>query len=207
MTKKVNLFIVAIISVLMLGSCGSGSSNLEDKQLSGFMLGGIYFLNGYGGTDNVADMMKTSGYTSNEQLVSGYKEIFEFPFQKEQASGIKSMFRQMWDISNKEDLLATVEDLKTREHAFKAWDYARIINNACMGYACSFLTKDEVIKITQDILPLAKEKFKTWEAYYLDFNKGRIDWDSEDPQGESFEKLASTITKYDNSIYKILPLN
>lgn len=205
MLKKVRLLILVVISTVTLNSCGS--DQLEDQQLSGFMLGGIYFLNGYGGTDSVADMMEGAGYTSDEQLISGYKEIFEFAFQKEQGSDIKMMLKQMWEITNKKELLESIEDLKTREHPYKAWDYARIVNNASMGYAASFLTKDEVIKITQEVLPLAKAKFSNWEEYYVDYNKGRIDWNAEDPEGESFEKLSNTITKYDNSIYKILPLN
>ena len=171
------------------------------------MLGGIYFLNGYGGTDNVVKMMKDADYTSDEQLVSGYKEIFQFAFEKSQGRDIKRMFKSMWDISNKKELLESINDLKTREHKYKAWDYARIINNASMGYAASWLSKDEVKQIVQEILPLAQERFENWETYYVDFNKGRIDWNANDDQAESFEKIAKNITTYENSIYKILPLH
>ncbi|WP_208022767.1 DUF1266 domain-containing protein [Flavobacterium jejuense] len=202
------IVLVVLLPFLILQSCGSSSSEkIEDEQLSSFMLGGIYFFNGYGGTNAVADMMIDAGYTTDKELVGGYKEILEFPFETSQASGIKSVFKSMWNISNKEQLLESINDLKTREHTYKAWDYARIVNNANMGYACGFLTKEEVKKITLEILPLARKKFKNWDDYFTDFNKGRIDWNSEDKDSETYEKIANTITKYDHSIYKILPLN
>ena len=206
--NKMKIVLIALLSLFILQSCGSSSSEkIEDEQLSSFMLGGVYFFNGYGGTDAVADMMIGAGYTTNEELVGGYKEILEFPFETSQASGIKSMFKSMWNISNKEQLIESINDLKTREHTYKAWDYARIVNNGNMGYACGFLTKEEVIKISQEILPLAREKFNNWDDYFTDFNKGRIDWNPKDEESESFEEIVNTITKYDRSIYKILPLN
>ncbi|WP_299623796.1 DUF1266 domain-containing protein [uncultured Tenacibaculum sp.] len=205
--KSVKNIIVLVFSVVTLTSCGGKKEQIQDKELSSFMLGGIYFLNGYGGTDNVVKMMKDADYTSDEQLVSGYKEIFQFAFEKSQGRDIKRMFKSMWDISNKKELLESINDLKTREHKYKAWDYARIINNASMGYAASWLSKDEVKQIVQEILPLAQERFENWETYYVDFNKGRIDWNANDDQAESFEKIAKNITTYENSIYKILPLH
>lgn len=206
--KKMKIVLITLLSIIMLQSCNSKTeTKIEDEQLSSFMLGGIYFLNGYGGSDDVAKMMTDAGYTTDEELVGGYKEILEFPFETSQASEIKSMLKSMWDISNKEDLLKSIEKLKTREHAYKAWDYARIVNNANMGFASGFLTKEEVIKICADVLPLARNKFKTWDDYFTDFNKGRIDWNKEDAESEGFEKLSKTITTYDRSIYKILPLN
>lgn len=205
--KAIATYTAICFFAVTIASCSSEKKQVEDKELSSFMLGGIYFLNGYGGTDAVATMMTEANYTSDKQLVEGYKEIFQFAFEKSQGRGIKSMFKSMWDISNKKELLESVNDLKTRDHNYKAWDYARIINNASMGYAANWLTKEEVKQIASEILPLAQEKFKTWEEYYTDFNKGRINWNSNDDQAASFEKIAKTITTYENSIYKILPLN
>ncbi|SNR14209.1 DUF1266 domain-containing protein [Tenacibaculum jejuense] len=207
--KILRVITLICISSLMLGiqSCGEKKEHLEDKELSSFMLGGIYFLNGYGGVEAVTKMMNDAGYTTDKQLIEGYKEIFQFAFEKSQGSGIKRMFKSMWDVSNKKELLASINDLKTRDYKYKSWDYARIINNASMGYAASWLTKEEVKNIVQEILPLAQEKYKDWKTYYEDFNKGRIEWNTEDPQAESFEKISSTITTYTNSIYQILPLH
>jgi len=203
---KIIALLFISVSILTIQSCGSKKERLEDKELSSFMLGGIYFLNGYGGVEAVSKMMRDAGYTTNEQLIDGYKEIFQYAFEKSQGSGIKRMFKSMWSINNKEELLASINDLKTREHRYKAWDYARIINNASMGYAADWLTKEEVKKIVEEILPLAQDKYEDWKTYYQDFNKGRIDWNTEDPEAISFEKIANTITTYDNSIYQILPL-
>lgn len=195
-----------ILVIILISSCnGDSGKEIKDKELSSFMLGGIYFINGYGGIDNVTDMM--SDRSSNKALVSGYKEVFEFAFDESQGAEVKSMFRSMWDISNKQDLLTSLEDLKTREYKYKAWDYARIINNASLGYAASYLTKDEVKAIIIKVLPLAQAKYKNWKEYFEDFDKGREDWYSEDPESEAFHKISKEITIYTNSIYKVLPLN
>lgn len=204
---KTCLIVLGVILTISLNqSCGSTPETLKDDQLSSFMLGGIYFFNGYGGIEPVKDMMSSANYVTDSELINGYKEILEFPFDQSQQSGIKRMFESMWDIKDKASLLASIEDLKTREHKYKAWDYARIVNNACMGYAAAYLTKEEVLEIAAETLPLAQQKYDTWDAYFTDFNLGRIDWNPNDEQGESFEFLAKNITKDEKSIYKILPL-
>lgn len=205
--KKTTQILMIILSLFLLQNCGSSSEKIEDEQLSSFMLGGIYFFNGYGGVESVEKMMSGAGYSSNEELVQGYKEILEFPFQSSQADGIKSMFRNMWDVTDKTSLLETLEDLKTRNANHKSWDYARIVNNSCMGYAAGWLTKEEVISINKEILPLAREKYNNWNDYFKDFDKGRVAWDANDPQAASFEVLAKNIAKGEKSIYTILPLN
>lgn len=204
--KKVYLILIAIITITTTQSCGAPEAP-KDEKLSSFMLGGIYFINGYGGIEDVNEMMSSANYTTNDELISGYKEIFEFPFEPSQSSDIKPVLRSMWEITDKASLLSSIEELKTREYKYKAWDYARIVNNACMGYASGFITSEEGIKLAAEILPLAREKYTNWQEYYTDFNKGRVEWNADDPQKESFEFLAKNITTYENSIYSILPLN
>lgn len=205
--KRTTPIFMALGLLFSLQSCGSSSEQFKDEELSSFMLGGIYFFNGYGGTKNVTNMISSAGYTSKKQLIKGYKEILEFPFKKAQASGVKSMFENMWDIADKASLLKTLEKLKTQKADHKSWDYARIINNSCMGYAVGWLTKKEVININKEILPLARKEYKTWDDYFADFEKGRIAWDANDPQAASYSALAKNITKGEKSIYAILPLN
>lgn len=204
-TTTQTLAIILLISLTQ--SCGSSNEQIVDEQLSSFMLGGIYFFNGYGGVDEVKNMMSDAGYTSNQELVSGYKEILEFPFDSSQKSGIKSMFKSMWDVTDKASLMSTIEDLKTKDYKYKSWDYARIINNACMGYAADYLSKEEVIAIAAETLPLARGKYENWDAYFTDFNLGRVEWNAEDPDGEAYESLSKNITKGEKSIYTILPLH
>ncbi|MBI9062266.1 MAG: DUF1266 domain-containing protein [Marinilabiliaceae bacterium] len=204
--KTVQIFIT-LVMLSFLQSCNSSPEQIKDDQLSSFMLGGIYFINGYGGIDEVNNMMESAGYTSNEEFVGGYKQILEFPFDPSQKSDVQYMLENMWDITDKASLIETIQDLKTRDYQYKSWDYARIVNNACLGYAAEYLSKDEAIKIAKEILPLAKEKYKTWEAYFTDFNLGRINWNPEDEEKELFESLAKNITKGERSIYQILPLN
>lgn len=203
--KTRSLLTIFCFTLLITQSCSKGS--VKDEQLSSFMLGGIYFIHGYGGNNAVLSMMDEAGYTSKTDLVSGYKEIFEFPFRPEEASGSKRVLKSAWDINNKETLLASVEDLKTKESAYKAWDYARIVNNLCIGYSAGYVTKEEVYPILTETLALARAKYKTWEAYYADFNLGRKGWDAEAEDGAIFETLSKTIIKGEQSIFNIIPLN
>lgn len=206
--KKLNIvkkIIPIILITLYLSSCGN-SKPVKDETLTSFMLGGIYFINGYGGIESTNGMMIDAGYTSDADLISGYKQIFEFPFERTEKSGSKRVLKEWWDITDKTSLLEEIENLKTREYAHKAWDYARIVNNACIAYSAEYLSKDEVKKITNETLVLARKDFENWNDYYTNFDLGRKDWNPEDEQGESFESIAKNITSYPNSIYTILPL-
>ncbi len=203
--KKTYYIFIAFIAIASNQSCGT--SEIKDEQLSSFMLGGIYFIHGYGGIDATKKMISDSNLTTNEEIIDGYKQIFEFPFESSQAVGIKQILSDMWDIENKATLLEQTEILKTREHKYKSWDYARLVNNLVMGYAAGYVTKEEVMAIIIDILPLAREKYATWDDYFKDFNLGREDWSSDDPDKTSFENISKNITQGDDSIYSIITLN
>ena len=208
LTKLALAFVISAFIV----SCGGGKkeetadAKPQDNELKSFMLGGIYFIKGYGGMDTVASMLSSAGMSTDSELIDGYKEIMEFPFKPEQASDIKPVLSQMWDINNKEELTKTLEELKTKEDKYKAWDYARGVNNACMGYAAGFLTEDEVTEYVTSLLPLAQEKYNNWEDYYKDFDLGRKNWNADDPESAAFEAEAKNILSNPKSIYKILPL-
>ncbi len=203
-----NLIIIVLMMALIpfLNSCESKES--QDDQLTGFMLGGIYFIDGYGGMDRVAEILITEeGRSTDKELIEGYKVLLEYPFEISQKTENKSYLREFWDISNKNSLLDQMEVLKNREQEYKAWDYARIVNLAASGYAAEYLTKDEVQKAIAEILPLAREKYDTWEAYYAGYNDGLKDWDAQSQQVISFGKLSKDILSHSKSIYKLLPLH
>jgi len=198
--------ILAIVLIPFLNSCGS--KEIKDDQLSGFMLGGIYFIDGYGGMDRVAEILITEeGRSTDKELVEGYKELLEFPFETNQATDTQSYLREFWGINNKASLLKQMEVLKKREHNYKAWDYARSVNIACNGYSAGYFTKEEVLVVLKELLPLVREKYETWEAYYIDYNAGLKDWDAESQQVISFGKLSKDILNHEKSIYNILPLH
>ncbi|RZK48621.1 MAG: DUF1266 domain-containing protein [Pedobacter sp.] len=214
--KKSILFSLAIAVGFCFASCGGDTKNgnstsgdsLKDDKLSSFMLGGVYFIEGYGGQTAVNGMITA---TDKKEIVESYKQLLELPFKPEDGtSGPQSTLKSMWGISGKEDLVKTLGELKTgdvKKSTHKAWDYARLVNNACMGYAAGYLTAEETEKFVAEVLPLAKQNFKTWQAYYDDFNAGRKEWGG-DPSGDAeFAKATTEILKGDKSIYQILPLN
>ncbi len=203
---KLVVIILSIVLIPFLNSCDS--SEIEDDQLSGFMLGGIYFIDGYGGMDRVTEILITEeGRSSNKDLVEGYKVLLEFPFEPNQATDTQSYLREFWEIKNKTDLLKQMEILKNSEYKYKAWDYARSVNIACNGYSAGYLTKEEVFVFLKELLPLVREKYDTWEAYYTGYNDGLKDWDAQSQQVISFGKATKEILGHEKSIYKLLPLH
>lgn len=217
---KLSSVSIMLIFSMLLSSCGGDSANNnsgedkeaatvkapQDEQLSAFMLGGMYFYNGFGGIDAVEAMMSQAGYTSDAELIDGYKQVFEFPFTSEQKDGVLALLANMWDIHNADELKASLQDLKTRENAHKAWDYARIVNNSAMAYAAGFMSKAEVLATIEPLLPLVRAQYQDWNAYFADFDLGRKDWNANDPDGAAFEQICKDVCKNPKSIYNVLPL-
>jgi hypothetical protein len=211
---KKTIFTITTAITLFLMSCGGGKTETKESsaanskeaiELKGFMLGGMYFFNGFGGVGAVESSIANSD--SPEDMIKGYSETFIFAFQKEQGSDIKSMFSSMWDINNKADLEKTIKDLMTRKNNFKAWDYARIVNNASMGYAADYLSKEEVKKYVAETLVLAQKDFKDWDSYIKNFNEGRLDWNKNDPEKASYDKVCAEMAKNPKGLYQYLKLN
>jgi hypothetical protein len=219
MMNKTILVAAASAAVMTFTACGGGgktgtdststvtsTSTIKDDKLSSFMLGGIYFINGYGGQAEVSKMITS---TDKAEIIDSYKEILEFPFKPEDGAGAKSMLKEAWDISDKASLTKTLEELTKGDakNPHRAWDYARIVNNACMGYAAGYLTKGEAEKFVAAVLPLARKDFKTWDDYFADWLAGRKVWGGDESHTKEFEDLSKTITKGEHNIYQILPLN
>lgn len=221
--KKIVLFAAPIAAALAFTACGSegkktaGDStatqsaapvpaSVKDEKLSGFMLGGIYFINGYGGVDAVNKMINS---TDKAEIVSSYKQILEFPFKPDDAAGAQGMLKEAWNIHDKESLVKTLDELTQGDpkNTHRAWDYARLVNNACMGYAAGYITQGEAEKYIAATLPLARKDFKTWDDYFADWLEGRKAWGGDQENNKAYEDLAKTITKGENSIYQIQPLN
>ncbi|TWF35373.1 uncharacterized protein DUF1266 [Chitinophaga polysaccharea] len=221
--KKTVLFAATIAAALAFTACGSEgkktgsdsttaqsaapvSASVKDEKLSGFMLGGIYFINGYGGVDAVNKMINS---TDKAEIVDSYKQILEFPFKPDDATGAQGMLRNAWNISDKESLVKTLDELTKGDpkNTHRAWDYARLVNNACMGYAAGYITQGEAEKYIAATLPLARKDFKTWDDYFADWLEGRKAWGGDQENNKTYEDLAKTITKGENSIYQIQPLN
>lgn len=201
----IGLIAVVISIMFLLNSCNT--TETKDDQLSSFMLGGIYFIDGYGGMERFVEIMAKENRTTKKELVAGYKQYLEFPFETSQKTEILPYLKNFWDITDKASLLKQIEVLKTRELKHKAWDYGRLINLVANGYATEFLTKEEVLKITKEILSLARGKYSTWSDYYKSYNAGLKDWDETGEQTKSFGKLTKNILSNEKSIYNILPLH
>lgn len=265
--KKISISI-AIISLLF--ACNNSSTNkndetnelrIKDDKLTGFLLSGIYFFNGYGGAPAVYDMIKSSSnhepHTKefSEELDKNYSELMIYPFGAEEGESSKETLEEFWDVKDKAMFMETLNYLKKSGHhnefiiykkmidenggetadiakagankdeevkgklefiknnyaaisktGIKAWDYARYVNNVCLGYSAGYITKEEGEKFIADVLIETRALYSNWNDYYNDFNMG-LKYSGIDKENEAqYEKTAKEMMEGDYSIYTYLPL-
>jgi len=88
----------------------------------------------------------------------------------------------------------------------KAWDYARYVNNVCLGYSAGYITRNEGEKLIRDLLEIVRNKYNNWADYYKDYNMGRKYWGGDKAHDEEYDKTVKEMMEGDYSIYKYLPL-
>lgn len=101
-------------------------AEIKDEKLYSFMLGGVYFFQGYGGAASVFNSMLKPSVSASpgedefvQQLHEGYNSYFIYPFKTTDGAGCKSTLAEWWDINNKEEFLATLNSLLEKGHQAK----------------------------------------------------------------------------------------
>lgn len=205
---KSNVVILLILGLITcnLQSCGEKVEHSDDT-LKGFMLAGPYVVNSYGGINEMKKYMGLKGNPSKEKIISLYKKNWVFFFDTSYKDQCSSTLKDYWDITDKASLVKTLDALKNTPGDFKAWDYARLSNNAALGYASGYLTKEEVNTYLAATLKLAQEQFPDWKAYFNNYNKGRRDWNPNAPDAAQYTRIVSLMQMEYTSIYKLIPLH
>ncbi len=201
--------------ILILTACSSDSSNnpkiennsSKEEELRGFMVGGMYFIEGYGGLESIEGNISQNGTEKND-VINSYYDLFLLPYKTDSKDVSIATLKNWWDISSKEDLLITLKELKDPSDSadiHEAWNYARFVNNVCLGYSSGYLTQDEAKHFVKENFALVKKKFKSWDEFFIDFIAGRREW--EGSTNDNFEAIVFQIKENNkNNIYKILPL-
>lgn len=204
MKKLTSILIVSTILCTII-SCGgktastTTASAADNSKLKGYMIAGIYTINGYGGWES------TEAQIDKDNFNESAAQILSFPFEVG-TEGVKETLASMWDINNKEDLLKRLDNLLNDDKSkYKAWNYARLVNNVNMGYAAGYLTKTEGQSWIDKTLPKAQSAFKTWDEFFANFIEGRKNWNSEDTDADTFEQLCKQLPG--TELYKNNPLN
>lgn len=216
MTKSCTTHVFVLCIIIAIVSCNPSSKkkNTEKEdalktELKGFMVGGMYFYNGYGGVSETQKIVNQYG-RDKTATINAYKELFILPFKSDQAASAKSTLKEWWNINNKEEFLAVIKKLeiqKDPENPHKAWDYARFVNNVCMGFSANYLTEKEAKKYVSENLVLVQKDFKTWNDFIADFNEGRKIWNPDSPDIENYKQITTDMLDESNTIYQLIPLN
>ncbi len=88
----------------------------------------------------------------------------------------------------------------------KAWDYARYVNNVCLGYSAEYITKEEGEKLVADLSKDARSMYSNWDEYYKDYIMGLKYWGSGQENDAEYSKVCKEMMEGDYSIYKYLSL-
>jgi hypothetical protein len=89
----------------------------------------------------------------------------------------------------------------------KAWDYARYVNNICIGYQAGYLTRDEATAWLKKVSLAAQQNYTSWQAYYKDFLLGRAFWGGGETDTPQYAKDVADMMTGDYSIYKYMSIN
>lgn len=192
------------ITMASLVSCSSSSTSSDDKQKTAdtakvaqsetvqdekiypFMLGGVYFFNGYGGPDRVFNQMikpevhkapGEQGFVT--ELESAYVKYFVFPFKKEDDPGGKearATLKEWWDIKNKEELEQSLNWLLNEGHQQLYATYRKALDEN--GGASADIDKVDLKKYGLDADEAPKARLKVIKDNYAAFSKAGIkSWD------------------------------
>ena len=215
MKKQLKIILSFLMMTAFLFSCkespeqkSEAIATPEAQELKEFMLAGPYFMQDVGAVEGIEKLIPNSGNT--KKMIDGYRDVFIFPFTKEQQADTKNIFKTMWDVNSKADLDEVMDYLlhtKDERNPHKAWDYSRVVNNACLGYSAGYLTKIEAKKYISEAFVLAKKDYKTWDDYFKDFNIGRNIWQPNSDEKAMYDKIIVDLTKNSEGIYGLLPLN
>ena len=203
MNFKTTCVVFSIASAALLSSCGSSttgdtpktadkpataakSETVQDEKIYPFMLGGIYFFNGYGGADRVFNQMikpevhkqpGEQGFVT--ELESAYVKYFVFPFKKEDDPGgteARTTLKEWWDINNKEDLEKSLNWLLNEGHQEVYAVYRKALDENGGGNAD--LTKIDLKKYGLDKDRETTARLQVVKDNYAAFSKAGIKaWD------------------------------
>lgn len=88
----------------------------------------------------------------------------------------------------------------------KSWDYARYVNNICMGYSAGYLSESEGNELLQKVVVAAQKDYENWKAYFTDFKLGRSFWNGDDSDSEFIEDVEDISNNNAYNIYKYMHL-
>lgn len=119
-------FMLLTVAIMFI-SCGEpGKRVIKDDRLASYMLAGVYTLTGYEGeTEGTIRMFKenmpdTLASDFLSQMQEGYTYLLIFPFKEGHSkSDIMNELERSWGITNKEELLSTLKELKEGMHQAK----------------------------------------------------------------------------------------
>jgi len=130
MNVRTKILISAICLAFIANSCGGGGSKtIRNDTLHPFLFGGIYMVNGYGGSDVFFELFaegldsRPGSQSFLSDLEEGYEMLFIYPYKNDR-SGARRELSNSWDINSKEDFLEMAEFLLTEGHQ-KAYEFCR----------------------------------------------------------------------------------
>ncbi len=97
---------------------------IKDDTLAGFLLGGVYFFQGYGGTEKTTTMVQLQAKASPgdknfiSELHKAYNSLMVFPYKRsaKETPDSKKVLSEWWNAHNKQEFDAMQLELKEHGH-------------------------------------------------------------------------------------------
>mgnify|MGYP001739381316 CR=1 FL=1 len=137
-----NFFRVALLAVAAVCALASCVDNTADYDaLRPTLLGGVYFYSDHDGVDAFDAQIKSEALSKLE----GYKEYFINPYKGQSVDSVVTMLRKDWGVTDSVGLKELLENLKSSEGEYKAWDWGRGVYIAWAGLRAGYTTREEVL--------------------------------------------------------------
>lgn len=165
-----------------LGKEGNVLFQIHDDTLGAFMLGGVYFFQGYGGVDKTYKLiqkeMKKSpgdeGFVENLHVV--YRKMFEYPYHRSEKDKQESResLTKWWEVHNAHEFHLLLDQLRAKGHQEVFEQCKKVIDEN--GGADADISKIDYAKYK--INPEAAVLMQFVKDHYAAFGKSGIKaWD------------------------------
>jgi hypothetical protein len=110
----------------------------------------------------------------------------------EVAVASRDVLYESWSVNSRQDLLDQIESLFAGRSGGFAWDLARLVWIASLGWHADYLSYEEAVGYCTSAGKRLQSLFGGWDEYFYNYIQGYIYWsgeDHEDEESKAYQRL------------------